>query len=78
MAATVASPSTAPRVTWALVNALEYYSFGHALLGASTWVQVVMVSAGIRLAGAFSPNVLRRRTLRSRRRGLRLRLTDLN
>jgi len=55
--------STAAALTWALVNALEYCWFGHALLGASTWVQVVMVGAGIAWL-VFSLNLLRRRTLR--------------
>ena len=67
--------STAAAVTWALVNALEYYWFGHALLGASTWVQVVMVSAGI-VWLVLSLNVLRRRTLRQLRRASSV--TDLN
>ena len=62
-------------MTWALVNALEYDRFGHALLGASTWVQVVMVSAGI-VWLVLSLNVLRRRTLRQLRRASSV--TDLN
>jgi membrane protein DedA with SNARE-associated domain len=55
--------SAAAAFTWALVNALEYYWFGHALLGASTWLQVVMVCAGIAWL-LVSLSLLRRRTLR--------------
>jgi membrane protein DedA with SNARE-associated domain len=55
--------SAAAALTWALVNALEYYWFGHIFLNASTWVQVVMVCAGLAwLVISFS--VLRRRALR--------------
>ena len=67
--------STAAALTWALVNALEYYWFGHALLGASTWVQVVMVGAGIAWL-VLSLNLLRRRTLRQLQRASSV--TDLN
>ena len=67
--------STAAALTWALVNAVEYYWFGHALLGASTSVQVVMVGAGIAWL-VLSLNVLRRRTLRQLQRGSSV--TDLN
>ena len=67
--------STAAALTWALVNAVEYYWFGHALLGASTSVQVVMVGAGIAWL-VLSLNVLRRRTLRQLRRASSV--TDLN
>jgi membrane protein DedA with SNARE-associated domain len=67
--------SMAAALTWALVNALEYYWFGHALLGASTWVQVVMVCAGIAWL-VFSLNLLRRRTLRQLQRASSV--TDLN
>jgi membrane protein DedA with SNARE-associated domain len=55
--------SAAAAVTWATVHSLEYYFFGHALLGASRVVQVVMVCAGVAwLVVSFS--VLRRRALR--------------
>jgi membrane protein DedA with SNARE-associated domain len=54
--------SAAAALTWALVNGLEYYWFGHALLGASTWVQVVLVCAGFAWL-AVSLVLLRRRTL---------------
>jgi membrane protein DedA with SNARE-associated domain len=55
--------SAAAALAWALINALEYYWFGHALLGASTWVQVVLVIAGLAwLLISFS--LLRRRALR--------------
>lgn len=48
---------------WALVNGLEYYFFGHALLGASTWLQVVMVCVGI-VCTLLSLRLLRRRAVR--------------
>lgn len=55
--------SAAAALTWALFNALEYYWFGHALLGASTWLQVALVCAGFAWL-VVSLLVLRRRTLR--------------
>jgi membrane protein DedA with SNARE-associated domain len=47
---------------WATVNALEYYFFGRALAAADTWVQVVIVCAGLAWL-VFSLGVLRRRAL---------------
>lgn len=58
--------SAAAAVAWATVNALEYYWFGHALLGASTWVRVVMVCAGVAWL-VVSLGLLRRRALRQLR-----------
>jgi membrane protein DedA with SNARE-associated domain len=55
--------SAAAATVWALVNALEYYWFGRALAGASTWVQVGLVCAGIAWM-LLSLNLLRRRALR--------------
>jgi membrane protein DedA with SNARE-associated domain len=55
--------TAAAAVVWATLNALEYYWFGHALLAASRWVQVVMVCAGIAWL-VISFNLLRRRALR--------------
>ncbi len=55
--------SAAAALAWALLNGLEYYWFGHALLGASTWVQVVLIVAGVAWL-AISFTVLRRRALR--------------
>ena len=55
--------SAAAALAWALLNGLEYYWFGHALLGASTWVQAVMVCAGIAWL-LVSLGLLRRRALR--------------
>ena len=55
--------SAAAALAWALVSALEYYWFGHALLGASTWVQVVIVCVGIGWL-ALSFGLLRRQALR--------------
>jgi membrane protein DedA with SNARE-associated domain len=55
--------SAAAAVAWATVNALEYYWFGHTLLGASTWLRVVMVCAGIAWL-VLSLGLLRRRAMR--------------
>ncbi len=55
--------SAAAAVVWATTNGLEYYFFGDALAGASTWVQVVLVCVGIAWM-AISLNLLRRRALR--------------
>jgi membrane protein DedA with SNARE-associated domain len=55
--------SAAAAVVWAVTNALEYYFFGDALAGASTWLQIVLVCAGIAWM-VVSLNLLRRRALR--------------
>ena len=55
--------SAAAATAWALVNALEYYWFGHALAGASTWVQVLLVCVGVAWA-LLTVRLLRRRALR--------------
>lgn len=55
--------TVAAATVWALVNALEYYWFGHALAGASTWVQIVLIGAGIAWM-VVSLRLLRRRALR--------------
>ena len=55
--------STAAAVVWAVTNALEYYFFGGALAGASTWLQVVLICAGIAWM-VVSLNLLRRRAVR--------------
>lgn len=55
--------SAAAALVWALLAALEYYWFGQALLGAASWVQVVMVCAGIAWV-VISLTLLRRRALR--------------
>lgn len=49
---------------WATINGLEYYWFGHALAAADTWLQVVLVAAGL-LTLWLSFRVLRRRAGRS-------------
>lgn len=54
--------SLAAALAWALLSALEYYWFGHALLGAGTFVRVVLVIAGIAWL-VVSLAVLRRRAL---------------
>jgi membrane protein DedA with SNARE-associated domain len=48
---------------WALINGLEYYYLGHALAGANTWVQIVLVCAGVAWL-AISLNLVRRRMMR--------------
>jgi membrane protein DedA with SNARE-associated domain len=58
--------SAAAAVAWATVNTLEYYWFGHALLGASTSVRVVMVCASVAWL-VVSLGLLRRRALRQLR-----------
>lgn len=55
--------SAAAALAWASLNALEYYWFGHALLGAGTWVRVVLIAAGV-LWLVISLGLLRRRALR--------------
>lgn len=55
--------SAAAALAWAALNALEYYWFGRALAGASTWVQVVFVVLGL-VWLVISVNLLRRRALR--------------
>jgi membrane protein DedA with SNARE-associated domain len=58
--------STAAALTWALLNSLGCYWFGHALVEASTWVRVIMVCAGIAWLAVSFP-LLRRRALRQLR-----------
>lgn len=55
--------SAAAAIVWATVNALEYYWFGRALAGASTWLQVLLVAAGL-VWMAVSVTILRRRAAR--------------
>jgi membrane protein DedA with SNARE-associated domain len=57
------APSAAAALAWALINGLGYYWFGHALAGADTWLQVVLVCAGLAWI-LVSLSVLRRRALR--------------
>jgi phosphatidylglycerol lysyltransferase len=55
--------SAAAATVWALVCSLEYYFFGHALAAADTWLQILLVCAGV--AWLFvSFDLLRRRALR--------------
>ena len=37
----------AASAAWALVNGLEYYWFGHAIAGADTWLQIVLLAVGL-------------------------------
>jgi membrane protein DedA with SNARE-associated domain len=55
--------SGAAALAWAAVNSLEYYWFGQALAGAATWVQVLLVCAGLAWF-VFTLRLLRRRTVR--------------
>jgi membrane protein DedA with SNARE-associated domain len=55
--------SAAAATVWSLWNGLQVYYIGHTLVGASTWVQVVMVCVGL-LWMLVSLNFLRRRVLR--------------
>jgi membrane protein DedA with SNARE-associated domain len=54
--------SAAAAIAWTLINALGYYWFGHALAGADTWLQIVLVCAGLAWL-VVSLNLLRRRAL---------------
>jgi len=56
--------TAAAAVTWALVNALEYYWFGRVLAGADTWVQIVLICLGL-IWMVVSLRVIGRRALRS-------------
>ena len=53
---------------WALLNSLEYYWFGRAIAQADTWVQVVLICAGLAWM-VLSLAVLRSRALRRIRAG---------
>ncbi len=55
--------SAAAAIVWAVTNALEYYFFGNALAGASTWLQVLLVALGIAWM-VVSLSLLRRRAVR--------------
>lgn len=55
--------SAAAATVWAAINGLEYYLFGDALVGAATWVQVLLVCAGVAWL-VVSLSVLQRRALR--------------
>jgi membrane protein DedA with SNARE-associated domain len=59
--------SAAAATVWALVNGLGYYWFGHVVARASTWLQVVLVCAGIAWM-LLSIILLRRRALRAAHR----------
>jgi membrane protein DedA with SNARE-associated domain len=56
--------SAAAATAWSLWNGLQVYYIGHTLVGASTWVQVVMVCVGI-VWMLLSLNFLHRRAMRS-------------
>jgi hypothetical protein len=54
--------SAAAAIAWASLNGLEYYWFGHAPLGASTPIKVVLIVVGIAWL-LVSHHLLRRRAL---------------
>ncbi|HWC84968.1 MAG TPA: VTT domain-containing protein [Solirubrobacteraceae bacterium] len=57
-------PVTAAAATaWALINGLEYFWFGDAVAGASTWLQIVLIVVGLAWL-VVSFRLLRRHTLR--------------
>lgn len=55
--------SAAAALAWATINSLEYYWFGRAIAGADTWVQALLVLAGLAWL-VVSLRWLRRRALR--------------
>ena len=55
--------SAAAAGAWAALNALEYYWFGRALAGASTWLQALLVGLGLAWM-LLSLRFLRRRAAR--------------
>jgi membrane protein DedA with SNARE-associated domain len=55
--------SAAAATAWSLWNGLQVYYIGHTLVGASTWVQIVMVCVGV-VWMLLSLNFLRRRAMR--------------
>ena len=56
--------AAAAATVWASVNGLEYYFFGHALAGASTWLQIVLVLVGIACT-VVSLRLVHRRAVKS-------------
>jgi membrane protein DedA with SNARE-associated domain len=55
--------SAAAALVWSTTNSLEYYFFGHAIAGADTWLQILLVVVGIAWL-VLSVHFLRRRALR--------------
>jgi membrane protein DedA with SNARE-associated domain len=55
--------SAAAALTWAIVEALKYYWFGRVLAGADTWLQIVVLCAGLAWM-LISLRFLRRRAVR--------------
>jgi membrane protein DedA with SNARE-associated domain len=53
----------AAAVVWAVICSLEYYYFGHALASADTWLQIVLICAGVAWL-LVSFELLRRRAMR--------------
>jgi membrane protein DedA with SNARE-associated domain len=45
--ATFLAVEAAAATVWSSTTALEYYFFGHAIVGAPTWLQVLLVIAGL-------------------------------
>jgi membrane protein DedA with SNARE-associated domain len=55
--------SAVAALAWAAIESLKYYWFGRALAGANTWLQIVIVAAGLGWT-VLSLNLLRRRAVR--------------
>jgi membrane protein DedA with SNARE-associated domain len=55
--------AAASSLVWAIINGLGYYWFGNALATADTWLQVVLIAAGVGWM-VLSLNLLRRRAVR--------------
>jgi membrane protein DedA with SNARE-associated domain len=58
-----AAISAGAALLWTLLNALEYYWLGHAIMAAGTWLKVALVCVGIAWM-VISFGLLRRRALR--------------
>lgn len=59
--------SAAAAIAWSSIISIEYYFAGHALLGAPTWLQIVLIVVGI-IATIVSLRLLRSGAFRGRER----------
>jgi membrane protein DedA with SNARE-associated domain len=55
--------SAVSALLWATISTLQYYWFGNALAAADTWLQAVLIGAGVAWM-VISLNLLRRRAMR--------------
>jgi membrane protein DedA with SNARE-associated domain len=60
--------STTAALAWGVIEGLKYYWFGRALVGADTWVQIVLIAAGLSWT-ILSFRMLHRRAARRLRGG---------